>query len=80
MTQTIAQSNMILRMKLNKWSDMEINVGSIRVPVKVGHSIGYMEVYDCIEKMRQDYPDETYYTQIQEVQPDDKQLDLPFKQ
>jgi len=58
---------MILRMKLNKWSDLEANIGCIKVPVKVGRSIGYMEVFDDLQEMRKEYPKENDYVEIAEV-------------
>lgn len=58
---------MYLRMKLNRWSDLEAQVGLLRIPVTINKSLGYMEVYNDLESMLKDYPKEQFYVQIQEI-------------
>ena len=59
---------MYLRMRLNKWDNMEVTIGRINVPVKVGQSIGYMEVYESLDDLKKDYPREDAFMQIEEVE------------
>ena len=58
---------MFLRMRLNRWDNFELNLGRINVPVKVGQSIGYMEVYESLDDLKKDYPREEEYAEIREV-------------
>ncbi len=61
-------SKYVLRMRLNKWSDMEASIGgSIRVPVNVGHSAGFLEVFKTLEDYHRDYPEEEMFTYIEET-------------
>lgn len=62
---------MILRMRLNRWSDLNAVIGQVQIPVRVGKSIGYMEVYESVEDMRKEYPRENEFIGIQEKMPDE---------
>jgi len=58
---------MYLRMRLNKWSDIEATIGLLKIPVKLNNSIGYMEVYENVEDLKKDYPKEKYYIEVEET-------------
>jgi len=55
-------------MRLNKWDNMEVTIGRINVPVKVGQSIGYMEVYESLDDLKKDYPREDAFAEVREVE------------
>lgn len=59
-------------MRLNKWSELDLSLGRINIPVKVGKSIGYMEVFETIEDYHKDYPKEINYIQIETIKNEDK--------
>ena len=65
---------MYLRMRLNRWSDIEAQIGVLKIPIKINKSIGYMEVYDDLENMLKDYPHEKYYIQVEETINEDKKI------
>lgn len=59
---------MYLRMRLNRWSEYEVNLGRLNIPVKVGKSIGYMEVYESLDDLKKDYLREEEFAEIIEVE------------
>ena len=67
-------------MRLQKWSEVEGCEGAIRIPIPIKHSHGFVEVYQSVEEMRQDYPGENQFMEISEVTLEDsyKQLPLPL--
>ena len=55
-------------MRLNRWSEYEVNLGRLNIPVKVGKSIGYMEVYESLDDLKKDYLREEEFAEIIEVE------------
>jgi hypothetical protein len=64
---------MYVRMRIRKWDDaFEVDFGFIsgqRLPTKFVNSIsiGFLEVYDTLEDLLKEYPNETNYAQIEEI-------------
>lgn len=56
---------MFLRMRLRNWDSFEANLGSLKLPISVNNSMGFLEVYTTLEDLKKDYPDEKYYIEIE---------------
>ena len=56
---------MWVRLRLEGWDNLEVMYAGKVLPIKFGgESLGYLQVYDSLEELLAEYPEETKYQEI----------------